>query len=151
MLKAEDIEILVVDDELLIRDLLYDFFSSKGYTVHLAENGQKALQLIDEVDFQVALIDLKMPEVDGLEFTAILSEKKPYVPIVIMTAYPFIDSVIESIRKGIFDYVIKPFKIAQLSKIVSRAINEYGLRLNNHYVRTGTSYNNAVNPDVKKH
>jgi DNA-binding NtrC family response regulator len=151
MLKTEDIEILVVDDELLIRDLLYDFFSSIGYTVHLAENGQKALQLIDKVNFQVALIDLKMPEVDGLEFTSVLSEKKPFVPIVIMTAYPFIDSAIESKKKGIFDCVIKPFKIAQLSKIVSKAINEYGVRLNNHYVRPGTAYNSAVDPDVKKY
>lgn len=147
MSKAEDIEILVVDDELLIRDLLYDFLSSKGYTVHLAEDGKKALSVIDELDFKVALIDLKMPEIDGLEVADVLSEKKPYVPVVMMTAYPSVDSAVEAIKKGIFDYIIKPFNISQLSKIINKAVNEYMVRENSHYIRTKTDYDNNVNSD----
>lgn len=67
---VEKTEILVVDDELLIRDLLFDFFSSQGFVTHLAENGRQALGMLDKISFQVALVDLKMPEMDGVELTA---------------------------------------------------------------------------------
>jgi two-component system response regulator AtoC len=148
MPEVENIEILVVDDELLTRDLLYDFLSSENYTVHLAEDGKKAISMIDEVDFKVALVDLKMPEIDGLEVASVLSEKKPYVPVVIMTAYPSVDSAVESIKKGIFDYIIKPFNISQLSKIISKAVNEYMIRANRHYTRAKADYDDTINSDA---
>lgn len=126
--------VLVVDDELLIRDLLFDFLTSQGYNVHLAENGKKAVEMLDGIDFQVALVDLKMPEIDGVEFTSILQQRRPTIPVIIMTAYPSMNSAIESIRNGVFDYLIKPFKIAELSDTVSLAIAEYRARTESGYI-----------------
>ena len=131
-------EILVVDDELLIRDLLFDFLTSQGFTVHLAENGKKALEMLDSIKFQVALVDLKMPEIDGVELTAILHQQKPLVPVIIMTAYPSMNSAIESIRNGVFDYIIKPFKIADLFQAVKLAISEYDAREESGYIPSAT-------------
>jgi DNA-binding NtrC family response regulator len=128
--------LLVVDDELLIRDLLFDFFSSNGYEVHLAEDGKVALEMLNKLEFQAALVDLKMPEVSGLEVTAALSDKKPRVPVIIMTAFPSLDSAIDSIRMGVFEYIIKPFKIAELSTTVQKAIEEYNVRARNQYARS---------------
>ncbi len=147
MPEAKDIEILVVDDELLVRDLIYDFLSSNGYTVYLAEDGKKAISLVDEVDFKVALVDLKMPEVDGLEVAGVLTEKKPYVPIVIMTAYPSVDSTVEAIKEGVFDYIIKPFNISQLSKTIGKAVNEYTARSSSNYIRVKADNIDTINLD----
>lgn len=131
---VEKTGILVVDDELLIRDLLFDFFSSQGFVAHLAENGRQALGMLDKISFQVALVDLKMPEMDGVELTAHLHKRKPYIPVIIMTAYPSMDSAIESIRNGVYDYIIKPFKIANLSEIIKNAIEEHKARLKSGYI-----------------
>ena len=139
-------EILVVDDELLIRDLLYDFFTSHGYTVHLAENGGKVKKIIEKTDFQIAIVDLKMPVVDGLQVTTILRQEKPYVPVIIMTAYPSMDSAIEAIRKGVFDYIVKPFKMTDLFNTVKSALDEYKLRVKSGYAQVNTKRKNV---DVK--
>jgi DNA-binding NtrC family response regulator len=125
--------ILVVDDELLIRDLLFDFFSSQGFMIHLAENGKKAVEKIDSIEFQVALVDLKMPEMNGAEFTSILHKRKPQIPVIIMTAYPSMNSAIESIKNGVFDYIVKPFKIADLFETVKLAVKENKERVASGY------------------
>lgn len=126
--------ILVVDDELLIRDLLFDFLSSRGFTVHLAENGRIALDMIANTNFQVALVDLKMPEMDGIEFTTHLHRMRSEIPVIIMTAYPSMDSAIESIRNGVFDYIVKPFKIAGLFEVIKSAIREHEMRIKSGYI-----------------
>lgn len=135
------IEILVVDDELLIRDLLYDFLGTRGYTVHLAENGRQAVEMIDSVDFQVALLDLKMPEKSGLEVMEIIAEKKPFVPVILMTAFPSIDSAIESVKLGAFEYLVKPFKISMLEDVARKAADEYDNRVKTNYVKANAKEN----------
>ncbi len=141
---SEKKEILVVDDELLIRDLLYDFLTSHGYIVRLAENGQKALEVIDKHNIQTALVDLKMPKMDGLQFTSILYEEKPHIPVIIMTAYPSMDSAIESIRNGVFDYIVKPFKMNNILDILIKAVKEFKFRMKVGNSRNKNSANKAV-------
>jgi len=131
--KSEYVELLVVDDELLIRDLLFDFFTTQGYTTHLAENGKMALEMMDLISFQTALVDLKMPLVDGIELTTLMAKKMPQVPVIVMTAFPSMDSAIEAIRCGVYDYIVKPFSIAELHETVKRAIDEYKGRIKNGY------------------
>lgn len=140
-MQKNKIEILVVDDELLIRDLLYDFLGTRGYTVHLAENGRQAVEMIDSVDFQVALLDLKMPEKSGLEVMEIIAEKKPFVPVILMTAFPSIDSAIESVKLGAFEYLVKPFKISMLEDVARKAADEYDNRVKTNYVKANAKEN----------
>lgn len=114
--------ILVVDDELLIRDLLYDFFNNQGWQISVAENGEKALELLKNQSFDLVLSDIKMPELDGLRLTARLRETHPDLPVILMTGFPSVESAVEALRAKAEDYVIKPFNINQLFKLIDSKI-----------------------------
>ena len=116
--------ILVVDDELLIRDLLYDFFSEKGWHVSVHESSERALEILRNRNFDIALVDLKMPEVDGIDFIKKIRNFKPQLPVVIMTAFPSTDTAIEALRLKVNDYIIKPFNINKLFKTLDDLISE---------------------------
>ncbi|PWB68640.1 hypothetical protein C3F09_11240 [candidate division GN15 bacterium] len=118
--------ILVVDDELLIRDLLYDFFTSQGWSISVAENGDKALDIIAHKPVDLVLSDIKMPEMDGLALTEELRRAHPEIPIVLMTGFPSVDSAVTALRQRVVDYVIKPFNINQLYKTIDAALKERG-------------------------
>ena len=114
--------ILVVDDELLIRDLLYDFFNNQGWQIVVAENGKKALELLKGQSFDLVLSDIKMPELDGLSLTARLHETHPDLPVILMTGFPSVESAVEALRAKAEDYIIKPFNINQLFKLIDSKI-----------------------------
>lgn len=116
--------ILVVDDELLIRDLLYDFFSSQGWDIAIAENGEKALQILETRPVDVVLTDIKMPTMDGLQLTAQLKETHPEIPVVLMTGFPSVYSAVTALRQRVADYIIKPFNINQLYKTIESNLRE---------------------------
>ena len=111
--------ILVVDDELLIRDLLYDFFSEKDWMVSVHESASKALEAMRGRKFDIALIDLKMPEIDGISLVKKIRDYDACLPVVIMTAFPSVESAIEALRLRVEDYIIKPFNINKLFKSLS--------------------------------
>jgi DNA-binding NtrC family response regulator len=113
--------VLVVDDELLIRDLLYDFFLEKGYKVSVADSGQAALDKLGKQTFDVLLVDLKMPAMDGIEFIKEARKKKIETPVVIITGFPSLETALDALRQRVFDYIIKPFNINQLFATVRRA------------------------------
>ncbi len=118
----EQPSILVVDDELLIRDLLYDFFLEQGWDISIAENGQKAMEILNQKKIDLVLTDLKMPEMDGLTLTEHVRDEFPEIPVVIMTGYPSVDSAVTALRQKVVDYIIKPFNINQLYKTVEKNI-----------------------------
>lgn len=116
-------KILIVDDELLIRDLLYDCFSSHDYHISMAESGEKALDILGAETVDCVLTDLKMPDMNGLELAdrmAEVSEKN--IPIIIMTGFPSLESAIEALRKRVYDYFVKPFNINRVYSTVEKAI-----------------------------
>lgn len=116
--------ILVVDDELLIRDLLYDFFAGQGWSISVAENGDKALDIIAHKPVDLVLSDIKMPEMDGLALTEELKRAHPEIPVILMTGYPSVDTAVTALRHRVVDYVIKPFNINQLYKTIDAALRE---------------------------
>jgi DNA-binding NtrC family response regulator len=113
--------VLVVDDELLIRDLLYDFFLEKGFKVSVADSGSGALEKLAKQTFDVLLVDLKMPSMDGIEFIKEVRKKKIETPVVIITGFPSLETALEALRQRVHDYIIKPFNINQLFATVRRA------------------------------
>ena len=121
------VRILVVDDEQFVRDLLHDFFRKLDCVVVTAADGTLAIEACQRERFDVALVDLKMPGKGGIEVLAEMRAIDPNLPVVVMTGYPTIDSSIEAIRRGAFDYVIKPFKLQELKELVDRAVNEQTL------------------------
>lgn len=117
--------ILVVDDELLIRDLLYDFFSEKDWGVSVYDSGEKALEAVKNRRYDIALVDLKMPEIDGLSFIKKLRNIHTTIPVVVMTAFPSVETAIEALRLKVDDYIIKPFNINKLYKTLDALIERH--------------------------
>lgn len=113
--------VLVVDDELLIRDLLYDFFQEKGLKVSVADSGLAALDKLSKQQFDVLVVDLKMPSMDGLEFVREVRKKKIQTPVVIITGFPSLETALDALRQRVYDYIIKPFNVNQLFATVRKA------------------------------
>ncbi|MCP4683892.1 MAG: response regulator [bacterium] len=116
--------ILVVDDELLIRDLLYDFFTGQGWSISVAENGEKALEVLNEKPVDLILSDIKMPEMDGLTLASRVRQSHPDLPVVLMTGFPSVETAVSALRNRVEDYVIKPFNINQLYKLIESKLAE---------------------------
>jgi len=114
--------ILIVDDELLIRDLLYDFFNGQGWKTSIAENGDKALEILNSRSIDLVLSDIRMPGMDGLELTAEMRETFPDIPVVLITGYPSVDTAVSALRHKVVDYITKPFNINQLYKTVEAQV-----------------------------
>ena len=120
----EQHSILVVDDELLIRDLLYDFFQQQGWNISVADNGEKALEILRERKIDLLLTDIKMPQMDGLSLTSQVRTMYPHIPVVLMTGYPSVETAVEGIRVKVEDYIIKPFNINKLFKTLKSQIEK---------------------------
>ena len=103
------VKILVVDDEAIVRESLGDWLKDGGYEVFTAEDGHKALELIDREKPTIMIADLVMPGIDGIELTKRAKERYPRMEVVIITAYASIPTAITAIKEGAYDYIEKPF------------------------------------------
>lgn len=121
-------KILVIDDELFVRELLSEFLGKQGFEVLLAESGEKAIEIAKSAAPLIALIDLKMPGMDGIQTLKELKKIAPQVLTIIMTGYPTIESAVEALRSGACDYVIKPFKLNELRASIDRVLKEHQLK-----------------------
>ncbi|MGD8815943.1 MAG: sigma-54 dependent transcriptional regulator [Acidobacteriota bacterium] len=123
--------ILVVDDEAIVLESLAEWFKQDGYSVGTARNGKEALHAIGEDDYDIALLDIKMPGMDGLELQSRLVEQRPDLTIIIMTAYASVDSAVSALKAGAYDYITKPFDPEELSLLVRRASEHRSLQKEN--------------------
>jgi DNA-binding NtrC family response regulator len=121
---SEASQILVVDDELFVRELLLEFLGQNGFQVYLADSGARAAELARERSFDLCLLDLKMPEMNGLEVLSEFDENEDAPLTVLMTGYPTVESAVACLRAGVFDYVIKPFKLPELLSTVQKGLKE---------------------------
>lgn len=115
------LSILIVDDELSVRDSLSNWFAADGYTASSAENAVEALKLLDDREFHIILIDIKMPGMDGLELHRRIKAMNNKAIVIIMTAFAAVDSAVEALKDGAYDYICKPFDPDQLSQIIHKA------------------------------
>jgi len=113
-------KIIVVDDELLLRDVMFDYLSSQGYEVILAADADKALEMVETHVPQIALIDIKLPNMSGIELTKILKQNYPSMFVIIMTGYPSLDTAATAMKSGASEYIIKPFRLDELNKIIKK-------------------------------
>jgi len=118
---GERISILVVDDEAVVRDSLASWFEEEGYEVVTAGSGKEALTKMDEGHFDIGLIDIKMPGMDGLELQRKILEINPSIQVIIMTAYASVQTSVEALKDGAYDYIVKPFDPEQLAHTVRNA------------------------------
>lgn len=105
-----------------MRDLLSEALTEDGYSTVAEETAAGALSAINHHEFQVALVDLSLPDTNGMELIQSLAEGSPETHIIIMTGYPSVDTAIESIRHGARDYIVKPFKLPEVKGAVERSL-----------------------------
>src|SRR5512138_1858925 len=127
--------VLIVDDEFSMRDSLVHWFEKDGYRTGSAQDGREALQRLDEQDWDAVLLDIKMPGMDGLELQRRIREVDPDLPIIMITAFASVDSAVEALKEGAFDYVTKPIDPDELSHLVQRAVERRTLRRENVELR----------------
>jgi two-component system response regulator HydG len=120
--------VLIVDDQLAMAEMLSDDLLERGYAATPVDSGQEAARLLQEDGFDVLVTDLRMPGLDGLALLKLSKEMDPALPVIIMTAYSAVDSAIESIRRGAYHYLTKPFKVDELALFVDRSLEEARLR-----------------------
>jgi len=127
-----DARILVIDDEALIRESIATYLSDSGYDVIQADDGLSGLKVVAEHDPEAILLDLRMPEMDGLEVLAEVTRRWPETPVVVVTGAGVLKDAIEALRLGAFDFISKPIiDMAILEHVVCRAVERRRLRSEN--------------------
>ncbi len=127
-LPVEKQKILIVDDDPSILELLNQLFQRKGYECRTAENGKKALELLETSPFTIVITDLIMPKIDGLELLKMVKESWPDTDVIVMTGYTKNFTYTDVIRAGASDFVHKPFTLDEIEAKLQRLIKERQLR-----------------------
>ena len=114
--------VLVVDDESSVREVLSDIFADNGFNVKTAVNGQDALKKLDDLHPNVVFMDIRMPELGGIEALEIINKRGSQIPIILMTAYGSTETTIEAMKLGAFDYLMKPLNIKEVLRVLEKAV-----------------------------
>ncbi len=131
--------ILVVDDEEVIQEVLADFFSDEGYLVRAVGSGKKALEEISRHYYHLVLADLKMPEMGGIQLLEKVKAVHPEMVAIIMTGYGTMETAIEAIKKGAYDYILKPFKVKEILRVVEKGLEKQALEQENIQLKKALS------------
>jgi DNA-binding NtrC family response regulator len=144
--------ILVVDDEEVVRDILSTLLGAEGYIVDLAESGTQALDMARGEDYRVVLLDLMMPDMDGLEVLESFQARESAPATIVLTAYASIEKAVRATKLGAFDFITKPFKNDEILVAVKNAIEQHRLRDENERLKSSLrqrfSYRNIIGKSV---
>jgi len=127
----ESPRILVVDDEKVIREILSDFLTMEGFLVRTVEDGEAAVEELQRRSYNLVISDLKMPRMGGLELLENINRLSLNVLTVIMTGFGTVETAIEAMKKGAYDYILKPFKVEEVVHIVQRGLDRQRLQEEN--------------------
>jgi len=123
--------VLIVDDEKFIRDILADFLGMEGYVVRTAEDGQAALSELSHAHYDLVISDLKMPRMGGIELLEQIGNAAPNALTVIMTGFGTVETAIDAMKRGAYDYILKPFKVEEVIHVVQRGLEKQRLAAEN--------------------
>lgn len=132
---TETARILVVDDERVIREILAEFLALEGFSVHTVEDGEKALTELRLHPYDLLITDLKMPKLSGLQLLEKIEQERLGVLTVLMTGFGTVETAIEAMKKGAYDYLLKPFKVEEVIHVVERALYRQRLQTENIRLR----------------
>ncbi len=127
--------LLVVDDEPLIRDTLAEYLSQEGYSVTACPSGEEALRAASSQRFDVALCDMQLPGIDGIEVLDRLLQLNPEMFVVLITAYATVENAVEAFQRGAHDYLMKPILLDEVLGKVKRVLSARDLRRENQWLR----------------
>jgi len=129
------ISMLIVDDEESVRDSLYNWFIEDGYEVDCAANAKEALTKIEAANFDIILADIKMPGMDGLEMHRRIKALNSSAIVIIMTAFASVETAVQALKDGAFDYITKPFDPDDLSHLIRNAARQISLKNENEALK----------------
>ncbi len=120
-------KILVIDDEKSIRNTLKDILEYENHEVELAENGPSGLELFSQNSYEIVLCDIKMPDMDGLEVLAKINDINPEIPVIMISGHGNIDTAVDAIKKGAYDFIEKPLDLNRLLVTIKNALDKTDL------------------------
>lgn len=123
--KAKQKWILLVDDNANVLAVLSDFLKTTGYAVCEAKDAQGAMRIVKEELVDLVLIDLRMPEMNGINLMLSLRKIKSHLPVIIYSGHPSMDTAIEALKKGANDYVTKPFSLEELKASIDQVFQKH--------------------------
>lgn len=121
---TDKVKILIVDDEPLIRDALAFKLTKEGYTVETAEDGEKAIEKIDNESYDIVISDVMMPFISGFELLKILKERGTQAPVLLLTSLNSENAVLKAFELGADDYMTKPFSPKELSSRIKKLLKK---------------------------
>ncbi|WP_291328101.1 response regulator [Desulfovibrio sp. UCD-KL4C] len=121
MTTSSKTSILILDDEPIVSKRLQPALEKKGYEVESFYDSSVALKRVHERNFDIVVSDLKMDGIDGMQFLTIVKELSPATEVIIITGFATMETAKESMRKGIFDFLAKPFKLGEIQEVIRRA------------------------------
>ncbi len=125
---SDEVQVLIVDDDAKMQNLLQKVLVRSGYSVSLAGNGEEAVERFEGCQFDIVLSDIRMPAMDGMALLKQIREKCPDTTVIMMTAFGTVDSAVEAMKEGAYDYISKPFKMDEVLIVLSRVVEEKRLR-----------------------
>jgi two-component system response regulator PilR (NtrC family) len=124
-------KILVADDEQSMREFLDIMLKKEGYKVSLASNGEEVVKLVDNDLFDLVLLDIRMPKLDGISALKKIKAIAPETVVIMITAYASADTAIKAMKEGAYDYITKPFKVEEIKLIIKNALEKKNLQKEN--------------------
>jgi len=142
--------ILVIDDKESMRQMLAKTLESEGFEVDTARDGERGLDKAKEKRFDLILTDLKLPKMDGLEVLSSIKDLDPEVAVIVMTAYGTIETAVQAIKQGAFDFLTKPFDVDHLHVLIQRALENRRLLAENILLREELAHNSGFTEIIGK-
>ncbi len=134
-----DNRILLVEDEPVHREMVSEVLSDKGYAVFAAETGQEAAEALSNQEFTAAVVDIRLPDIDGLALLDLIQARQPLCTVLLMTGQATIEAAVEAMRRGAYDYLAKPFRMEMLLLKLDRLLHFRRLERENRQLRDGAS------------
>jgi len=129
------IKVLVADDEPAHRQMIEAVLAAEGYEVTQAEDGQAAISAVEDRFYDLVIMDIRMPNVDGIQALQKIKQISPDIPVIIMTAYASVGSAVDALKSSAYDYLIKPLDIDELKILVAKALRHHQLEQENIYLK----------------
>lgn len=132
---TEKAKVLIIDDDEAILDSCTQVLEKAGYLIKTARDGEQGLKIFRSESFHVVLLDLKLPGPDGIEVLGHIKTENPETPVIIMTGYASVESAVEAMKQGAFDYIAKPFSPKELRMTIRKALDNWKMLMENLYLR----------------
>jgi two-component system response regulator AtoC len=140
--------ILVVDDDTEVRETLSSVLLDEGYFVEAVKSGKEAIRASETAYFDVALIDMELPDMKGIEILRRLKEKQPGMVKIIITGFPSLENAVKAVNEGAHGYVLKPFNMSELLKMIRKRLDEKAVEY--LHIRTEMEKNAVFSEQFKK-